>query len=243
MRKIKHLEKKDVPVDYKDFDGVLPVNYEMIGKMCHNIEKEEEISIKLPYINRLGYMNRDEMVFLAHFIKWLQPEKVFEIGTFDGLTTVNMAMNCPEEATVYTLDIPEEDVNESKFTIDTINSPMVYNEERKKYIKSTHLKQKIVVLEEDSATFNFSPFKGKIDLFLVDGSHTYEYCYSDSLKAYESVKKGGVILWHDYNKIKALPGVTEALNKLQREWGTMFYWLYDEEVEGGKTSFVFTIKE
>ena len=31
---------------------------------------------------------------------------IFEIGTFDGRTTLNLALNCAPEGKVYTLDLP-----------------------------------------------------------------------------------------------------------------------------------------
>ena len=53
----------------------------------------------------------------------------------------------------------------------------------------------------------------KIVFMFVDGSHSYEYRMSDSKLAYNLVRRGGYILWHDYGS-PYWPDVTEALNEL-----------------------------
>jgi predicted O-methyltransferase YrrM len=67
----------------------------------------------------------------------------------------------------------------------------------------------------DSATFDFSPFAGQIDLVFVDGAHTYEYVRADSRNALRLIHDGGVILWDDCNYLN--PGVGRALLELRRK--------------------------
>ena len=44
---------------------------------------------------------------LATIVSALNPEKIFETGTFRGVGTLTMALNAPE-ADIYTLDLPEQ---------------------------------------------------------------------------------------------------------------------------------------
>ena len=67
----------------------------------------------------------------------------------------------------------------------------------------------------DSALFDYKPFRGAIDLMLIDGGHTYEYVSADSAAALELVRPGGVIVWDDCNYLS--PGVSRALHGLRRE--------------------------
>ena len=64
----------------------------------------------------------------------------------------------------------------------------------------------------DSASFDYSAFRGKIDLVFIDASHTYSYVLDDSKIALDLLRKDrGIIIWHDYT---SWPGVTQALNEL-----------------------------
>jgi hypothetical protein len=65
----------------------------------------------------------------------------------------------------------------------------------------------------DSATFDFSPFRGSTDLVFVDGGHTYQYVASDSRHALDMIGSDGVIVWDDCNALS--PGVSRALLELR----------------------------
>ena len=67
----------------------------------------------------------------------------------------------------------------------------------------------------DSATFDFSPFRGRMGLVFVDGSHAYDYVANDAMRALAMLRpEGGVILFHDYGTV--WDDVTRALNDLRR---------------------------
>jgi hypothetical protein len=71
---------------------------------------------------------------------------------------------------------------------------------------------KIHQLWGDSATFDFSPFQNNIDLFFIDGAHTYEYVKNNTLKALKCCHEGSVIAWHDYGRM-GVNGVTRWLHE------------------------------
>src|SRR5690348_3442012 len=48
----------------------------------------------------------EELFILVELLQISHPRACFEIGTFDGRTTLNMAANTPEDAIIYTLDLP-----------------------------------------------------------------------------------------------------------------------------------------
>ena len=66
----------------------------------------------------------------------------------------------------------------------------------------------------DSKALDITPWAGKCDLVFVDGSHAYSYVVSDTAKALELVRPGGLVLWHDYLGPRHSPGVYRALNEL-----------------------------
>jgi len=73
---------------------------------------------------------------------------------------------------------------------------------------------KIHCLFGDSATFDYSPFYGKVDLFFVDGVYSYEYVRSDTINAFKCINQG-VVLWHDYGRM-GINGVSKWSHELAR---------------------------
>jgi hypothetical protein len=90
---------------------------------------------------------------------------------------------------------------------------------------------RIHCLYGDTAVFDFSPFKGKVDLFFIDGAHSYGYVRNDTLRAFDCCKPGSVIAWHDYGKM-GFNGVSRWLHELARE-GKKIY-----RVPGGSLAYM-----
>ncbi len=140
---------------------------------------------------------------------------LFEIGTFDGRTLLNLAFSSPSNCSLYTLDLlPTMDTH---FSLAPGERHMVEKkmpgERFEKYQKSANsIVNKIHQLFGDSASFDFSPYKNSCSLVFVDGSHAYEYVKSDTYTAMDMIKRGGVIIWHDYG---IWEGVTKALEEIE----------------------------
>ena len=58
------------------------------------------------FTTRAGNVSAYELQVLSLIIKSLSPKILLEIGTFDGTTTLQMALNSPHDAIVHTLDLP-----------------------------------------------------------------------------------------------------------------------------------------
>jgi len=161
-----------------------------------------------------GNVSPLELIVLCRLVSSLRPSRLFEIGTFDGRTTLNLAANSPAEAVVYTLDLPRS-------ALDTTCLPLAADD--RKYIDKavsgskfahTDCERKIIQLWGDSAKFDFSPYEGNMDFVFVDASHSYEYVLQDSRTALTLLRPaGGLILWHDYGT-PFWSGPTKALNEL-----------------------------
>ena len=50
----------------------------------------------------------------------------------------------------------------------------------------------------DSATFDYSPYEGSIDLVYIDGSHSYSYVKNDTEAAMGMLSPRGTIIWDDF---------------------------------------------
>lgn len=151
-----------------------------------------------------------ELIVLSGLVAARQPHRIFEIGTFDGRTTLNLAMNAPADAIVFTLDLPAGGPVPEQVDADDVAFIERASWRHRRFVGVVEA-ARIHELEGDSASFDFSPFHGSMDLVFVDGAHSYEYVISDSDAALRIAAPGATVVWHDYGE---WPGVTRALNEL-----------------------------
>ena len=167
---------------------------------------------------RNGNVHLGELAVLAQAAAATKPgAEIIEIGTFDGRTTINLAINAPDACPVFTLDLPPE--HPTHFNLDTgertfIDKPAIGARFKSCAPPWSDKAAKIVQLAGDSATFDWSGHEKKAGLVFVDGSHAYDYVVADSATARALVAPGGLVLWHDYG---VWEGVTRALEQLDAE--------------------------
>ena len=165
-----------------------------------------------------GNVRVSELALLAQIAAAVPPgSDIVEIGTFDGRTTLNLAVNAARGVSIATLDLPASD-----------RPALAVEESERRYIDkprpgarlracgepwSTYA-GRVAQLHGDSATFDWSSRYGRAGLVFVDGAHSYEYARKDSETAMRLVQAEGVVVWHDYG---VWPGVTQALEELEAE--------------------------
>lgn len=159
-----------------------------------------------------GNVSLFELMILNQFVKKAAPQRIFEMGTFDGRTALNFAANCGPEAVVYTLDLPKEKVKVTGLPIDPGDAKHINKDQSGARYHGRPEGKKIIQLYGDTAVFDFKPYQDAMDFVFVDAAHSYEYVLNDSKAAQALLKnRKGLILWHDYG---VFPGVTRALNEL-----------------------------
>ena len=143
--------------------------------------------------------------------------EIIEIGTFDGRTALNLAINAPNDVSVATLDLPAGQP-----------SALAIEDSERRYVDKPAPGARLRACDEiwagaarrvtqlcgDSATFDWTPHLGRAGLVFVDGSHAHDYAKKDSETAMRLVRPGGVVLWHDYG---VWPGVNRALEELESD--------------------------
>lgn len=157
-----------------------------------------------------------ELAVISALVRLSQPRICFEIGTFDGRTTLNMAMNAPDGCQVFTLDLPMSDKTVASLALEANDLMFIQKPASGTRFRQHPLEKCIRQLYGDSATFDLSEFHNRIDFMFIDGSHSYDYVRTDSLNALKLVRHGGVIVWHDYDT-PHWHGLTRALNELHEQ--------------------------
>jgi predicted O-methyltransferase YrrM len=133
---------------------------------------------------------------LAALMARVQARRVFEFGTYKGVSTAQLALNLPSDGRVFTLDLPE-DLEIGALRVDKPAERMIAAEAGKGSLVPEDLQPKVTFLHADSAVFDPTSYEESMDLVFVDGAHSYEYVINDTAKGLKLLRAGGVIAWHD----------------------------------------------
>ena len=60
-----------------------------------------------------GNVSLSELLCIVSIVKHFKVNKIFEIGTFNGRTTLNIHKNCIKEPKIFTLDLPATDAEKT----------------------------------------------------------------------------------------------------------------------------------
>lgn len=182
-----------------EISSIIPVKDALTLNLLEPLQKDGNVSLI-------------ELLLINIFINYFKPANVFEMGTFDGRTTLNMAANIGDGTRIWTIDLPMEKLQSTTFPIEELERKFIDKEQSGSRFLLTKEENKIIRLYGDTATYDFSPFTSKMDFIFIDASHSYEYVLNDSKIAMGLLRnKQGIILWHDYG---VWEGVTRALEEL-----------------------------
>lgn len=175
-------------------------------------ESTNELFAPIRY-SRPGATPFADLIALAALTRHKQPANIFEIGTFEGLTSVVFCKNGGSSVRVRTLDLPHQnkDLQRTKRSYDSHSIDRQYDSGR--LIEEFGLADRVERLFGDSALFDFGPYHNTVDLFFVDGAHTEDYVAKDSLNAFRCVTADGWTIWHDC----LTPQVLRVLKMIARE--------------------------
>jgi Methyltransferase domain len=166
---------------------------------------------------RSGNVSLGELAVLAQAAAGTPAgSEIIEIGTFDGRTTINLAINAPSNCAIFTLDLPPH--HPTQFQLDVgeelyVKKPLPGERFRRCGESWSSSVRRIAQIFGDSATFDWSSHYGKAGLVFVDASHAYDYVQNDSETAMRLVTDTGTVLWHDYG---VWEGVTRGLEELEQ---------------------------
>ncbi|WP_156360801.1 class I SAM-dependent methyltransferase [Dethiosulfatarculus sandiegensis] len=181
-------------------------------------------------------MEKDDSPIFRYLYSNHRPKRHLEFGTWQGQGVVY----CLEEseATVWTINLPFGEKKEQDRAAYSYNREQIPQIQKwlerigiiPKAVQSTDsvgfigrlyleagLGNRVNQIYCDSREWDHSAFQpGFFDSALIDGSHKAEVVISDTQKAFELVRPGGLIMWHDFcppvmEKFEVVKGVTSAL--------------------------------
>jgi predicted O-methyltransferase YrrM len=205
------------------------ISFSELFKMYPDADPVSPIRIRTDFTNGSSPLN--DYFFLCKILQAIGASNYFEIGTWVGLSAMNLAINSPTDINIYTLDLNEDHRDLVSFDI----PKEVFGRHSMHIPNIKHLKG-------DSKLFDFSPYNKKMDMVFVDGSHSLDYVTNDTQKAFELLKDNfSVIVWHDYligGEINAevLCGI---LNGLPRKEHKHLYHLDQSNIAVFSKSFFF----
>ncbi len=164
-----------------------------------------------------------ELVLFGYLAGSLEDIRFFEIGTSEGRTARNVAINLRGGGSLTSMDLAPEQTNSvNKMPASQKKESLLANAKFLSNLPEA-AEKKITLLRGDSSLYDFRGEIGKYDVVFVDGNHATEAVLQDAQTAKQLLRaEGGIILFHDYLP-GAMPTVVNALHMLR---GTHpLFWL------------------
>jgi len=121
-----------------------------------------------------------------------RPPRIFEIGTYFGLSLVEFSRMVPG-AELHSLNILPEQVEGTPPQGEILPREQIGWYARSKNVPFTqHL--------GDSRHFDYGLLPRPLDVAFIDGRHELEYIENDTRKLRPLMASGGVLVWHDYSR-------------------------------------------
>ena len=158
----------------------------------------DNVNLTLKHLpNDEGHVSILELLILSAFASKLnETQNVLEIGTFEGITSLNCSLNA-KYSKVYTLDLPLDhslDELQDKEYLDYDKDLINSDKRRSEILKNISI---IIQLYGESTKYDFS--KTDYSMAFIDGGHDYQTVKSDTENILKYINKPGSVFWHDYD--------------------------------------------
>lgn len=175
------------------------------------------VSLSLHYM-REGNTTYFEQIALASLVKHYKSKNILELGTFNGQSTLTLALNSDEKSFITTVDMPS-DLEKIHSDLLDKDIPFILDKEKQnKLYKGLDVSKKIRQIYADLTHTDFNSFlkdNRYFDFIFIDAGHSYDCVKNDTEKSLDVLTENGVIVWHDYTP--NCLGVFNYLNELSRD--------------------------
>lgn len=172
---------------------------------------DDPATLEYQFIEDVNERRLRDAEALATVVRNAAAEVCLEIGTGTGRSTALIALNAPT-ARVYTVNIPPEE-----FEAGGVLTTMKLEREE---IGSYYRERGFTNVQQIFAnTASWEVTIGMIDVAFIDGSHDTKFVIDDTLKVLPHIRRGGFIVWHDFNPALAkkyhwIGSVCQAVDQL-----------------------------
>jgi hypothetical protein len=177
----------------------------------------------MPYNPHGWYSNHEP---LANLIKRFNVRTIVEVGSWMGVSTIDLARMVPAGGKVYAVDTWKGSPNELAW-FDPLILATLYDQFLSNMIHA-QVTDRVIPIRMES-TEAAKHFDVQADLIYIDATHTYEACYADLKAWYPHLSPGGVICgddlrWGDAGVERAVRqfAVERNLRMYDSGW---FWWL------------------
>lgn len=181
----------------------------------------DEVKFFMPQPQGAGSTTVLESILLIKLLRVTQAKKIFEFGTYKGLTTRLLLENYPHhgainnsDPSIYTLDLPNiEGVTFIASDKDHAAESVRLSSNRKYLLSEhSHLVNQILM---DSKKFDASAYENMFQFIFIDANHELSYVKTDTENSLKMLSKNerGCIIWHDYGS-EDFPDLTKYISEL-----------------------------
>ncbi len=114
-------------------------------------------------------------------------QTILEVGTFKGGTTWHLYQNAPHDATIYTIDLPDDEGPGG------VTDLRLAANKRRPFLPSSDRVRQILI---DSKKWD-SRLESKVQFAFIDADHSYEGIRNDTEKTLPLLDSYACICWHD----------------------------------------------
>ncbi len=158
-------------------------------------------------------IEKDEIPFLYELAQDAPINRVLELGSFVGKSTIVLALAMQEsEGLVIACDYFPQ--NATDWTNDHIIKDTYLDFWQN--LTTRGLDKSVISIKQDIKTL-LPTLGGQWGLIFIDAGHTVDQVLMQSIWAWDKLPKGGYLAWHDYDR-KAWPDVKTTIDVLINKW-------------------------
>jgi predicted O-methyltransferase YrrM len=157
-----------------------------------------------------------EIFCICAIERFVQASNVLEIGTYDGNTALNLAVNVHEGGRVVTVDLPADWDGSLNIAVPDRFMNVGPRDKVGAQYEGTPEAGTIEQIFADTATLDWAKLGGPFDLIFIDGCHHSDYVRSDTKNALAELAANGVLIWHDYGMSRHVSSVVDEVATRRR---------------------------
>jgi predicted O-methyltransferase YrrM len=157
-------------------------------------------------------MNPGELETLVALVRSVNAKGVLEFGINVGRTAQALLEYCPTIESYEGVDVPVGYVTEKpvqRGEVPPVAGELVKNDPRVK------------IIVRPTGSHELSPQDlSPCDAVFIDGDHSRKGVLNDTALAFEVLRPGGIVIWHDYHDLGTVD-VRDVLQGMQKEFPAM----------------------